>query len=104
MSDECHTFFKQYSAMVGKPMSELMYEFTRQGIHQSAIKCKSTRNLLKANKIKLDKRVDKKCWSASCFWCEKEKACRVGVYGGGFVPNDFAKENLESPDEGVGSI
>ena len=99
MSDECHTFFKQYSAMIGKPMSELMYEFTRQEVHQSSLKCKSTSNLLKANKIKLDKRVDKECWSAACNWCEKEKACRVGVYTGNFVPNAFALENLEKPQD-----
>ena len=99
MTDECHTFFKQYSAMIGKSMSELMYEFTIQEVHQSSLRCKSTSNLLKANKVKLDKRVNKDCWSAACLWCEKEKACRVGVYEGGFVPNDFAKENIKSPDD-----
>ena len=103
MSDECHTFFKQYSAMVGKSMSELMYEFTRQEIHQSALRCRSTYNLLQANKIKLDKRVNKKCWSAACSWCEKEKPCRVGVYDGDFVPNAFALENLQDPEDVTGS-
>ena len=73
-------------------MSELMYEFTRQEIHQSSIKCTSTNNLLKANKITLDKRISKTCWSAACIWCEKEKACRVGVYDGEYVPNDFSKQ------------
>lgn len=75
-------------------MSELMYDFTRQEIHQSSLRCGSTKNLLKANNIKLDKRIDKPCWSASCFVCEKEKACRVGIYEGQFVPNAFAVKNL----------
>ena len=96
MSDQCHRFFKQYSAMVGKSMSELMYDFTRQEIHQSSLRCESTTNLLKANDIKLDKRVSKSCWSAACFYCEKEKACRVGIYDGDFVPTEFAKKNLRS--------
>ena len=99
MSDECHTFFKQYSALAQRPMSELMYEFTRQEIHQSSLKCKVTSNLLEANKIKKDKRVNKQCWSAACFWCEKEKPCRVGVYEGSFVPNAIALENRKNPDD-----
>tara|TARA_B100001778_G_C18337704_1_gene515994 strand:- start:198 stop:533 length:336 start_codon:yes stop_codon:yes gene_type:complete len=103
MSDECHTLFKQYAAMLGKSMSELMYEFTRQEIHQSASTCQATQNLLKANKIKYDKRTNKKCWSAACFVCVKEKPCRVGVYHGSFVPNAFALENLQDPEDVVGS-
>ena len=89
--------------MIGKSMSELMYEFTRQEIHQMSLKCKSTYNLLKANKIKIDKRVEKPCWSAACSWCEKEKPCRVGVYDGYFVPNAFAQENLQDPEDVLGS-
>ena len=73
-------------------MSELMYDFTRQEIHQSSIICEATDNLLKANNIKLDKRTEKSCWGASCFYCEKEKACRVGMYGGEFEPTDLAKK------------
>ena len=94
MSDECHRFFKQYSALVSKSMSEIMYDFTRQELHQASLRCEATENLLKANDIKLDKRINKPCWSASCFYCEKEKPCRVGIYDGHFIPNDFAKKNL----------
>lgn len=80
-------------------MSELMYHFTRQEIHQASLKCITTANLLKANGIKLDKRVYKSCWGSACFYCEKEKACRVGMYKGDFVPNDFAEKNLRNVDD-----
>ena len=99
MSDECHTLLKQYCAMFGITMSEMLYECARQEIHQTSQKVKTTANLLEVNNIKPDKRIDKPCWSAACFFCFKEKACRIGVYQEFFVPNDSVKSNLIDPEE-----
>lgn len=78
MSDSCHNILKAYCVLVGKTMSEVLYDWTRQELHNQALICKAVSHLMETNNLKLDARNGKPCWGYRCNLCAHETACRVG--------------------------
>lgn len=78
MSDECHAILKAYCSFINKTMSDVMYEFARQELHQQSLCCKPMQALLDFNSKERDCRAHKPCWGFRCYLCNHEKACRVG--------------------------
>lgn len=90
MSDECHTVFKAYAAFYGKTLSEILYMFARQEIHQQSLNCKFVKQLLASQNIRQDKRINKSCWGYKCLYCIHSKPCQTGITDKTFEPNKQA--------------
>ena len=84
MSEECHSILKSYAAFVGRTMSEVLYDFAKQELHQEALYCRAVHSQITAKHRDLDKRVLKPCWGFKCYSCVHEAKCRVGQYDGYF--------------------
>ena len=59
-------------------MSEVLYDWARQELHNQALSCKAVAQLMETHNKKLDIRNNKPCWGYRCNLCNHEKACRVG--------------------------
>ena len=78
MSEDCHAILKAYCTFTGKTMSEVMYDWARQELHQQAAVCSAVQTLLDVNEKTVDPRAPKPCWGFRCLYCQHEKACRIG--------------------------
>lgn len=99
LSDETHAVLKAYASFFGKTMSEILYMYTVQELHQQAIHCKCTKQLLDGQSIKLDKRVTKDCWGYKCVICKHATACQCGLTEEKFHPIDRVKQFLREESE-----
>ena len=95
MSDECHAVLKSYAAFYGKTMSEVLYMFARQEIQQQSLHCKFVQQLLDAQGIRPDKRVNKPCWGHQCLSCEHTNLCQAGLTDKTFIPDQSVKKHLK---------
>ena len=100
MSDECHSVLKAYAAFYGRTMSEILYMFALQEIHQQSLHCSFVQQLLDAQGIRPDKRVHKPCWGYRCLSCVHAKPCQAGLTKETFMPNESLKKHLK-PDSPV---
>lgn len=82
MPDDCHRALKQYAAFMNVNMGDAIYELCKSQLHQQALCCKYTSDVLIKTGVELDKRANKPCYGWRCFSCTEEKACRVGMYQG----------------------
>lgn len=99
ISDDFHAVLKAYASFFGKTMSEVLYMFARQEIHQQSIHCKFTYQLLEGQSIKLDKRAAKDCWGFRCLVCKHATACQCGMTDEMFIPIDRAKLFIRDDSE-----
>ena len=97
MSDECHSVLKQYAAFVGKTMSEVMYDFARQEIHNHQMLCKRVTAI--RNNQDVDKRTQKACWGFRCYRCKHADRCRVGMHEGLFELDPMYKSSIKDPED-----
>ena len=104
MSDDCHTILKAYAAFVGKTMSEILYDFARQELHQDALYCRQTYSHITSKGKKLDVRVHKPCWGFKCNVCVHEEKCRAGEYEDYFVLKGEFKILLREGKEWVADL
>ena len=79
MSDECHAILKAYCSIIDKPMSDVLYDFARQELHQQSICSKPMQALMDFSSQEIDRRAHKPCWGYRCYLCNHEKACRIGI-------------------------
>lgn len=82
MSEECHALLKEYAAFYEVPMGQVLYDFTRKELHNSALVCKKVESILVDREKPLDKRANKPCWGHGCYCCAKRVACQTGQYDG----------------------
>ena len=96
MPDECHAILKQYAALLGRSMSDIMYDFAKQEIQQHAKFCPIILAILIQNSYTPDKRKDKPCWGHSCFICKHYHQCLAGLYKETFEPKNTLRIRTEN--------
>ena len=79
MSEADHAILKAYCTFVGRTMSDVLYDFTRQELHTQSLCCKPMDTMLMVHEMQRDPRASKPCWGFRCNLCTHEKSCRVGL-------------------------
>ena len=97
MSENCHSILKAYCALIGKTMSEVLYDWARKELHYQSVVCNAVTQMMGNHQCKLDARVHKPCWGYRCNLCQHETACRVGKENKLFII-DPKWHNILKPD------
>ena len=79
MAEDCHQILKAYCTLVGKTMSEVLYDWTRQELHQQSLSSVPLQSILDSYRKPRDPRAFKACWGFRCNICNHETKCRVGL-------------------------
>ena len=79
MSEADHAILKAYCTFVGRTMSDVLHDFTRQELHTQSLCCKPMDTMLEIHEMEPDPRAVKPCWGFRCNLCVHEKACRAGL-------------------------
>ena len=97
MAEDCHQILKAYCAFVGKTMSEVMYDWARQELHQQSLYFIPFQSMLDAYRKERDSRTLKPCWGFRCNICNHETKCRVGLEDELFIIKPQFREFVKEP-------
>ena len=82
MTPECKAVLKSYAETYGMTLDQVLYRCTRLNFHRQAAFCDLMEGMMDLQGIKPEGGHDKPCYGFLCNNCEKETACRAGVYDG----------------------
>lgn len=95
MSEAEHAILKAYCTFVGRTMSDVLHDFTRQELHTQSICCDPMQSILNMHEMPRDPRAIKPCWGFRCNLCAHEKSCRVGLESKLFIVDPKWVSNIK---------